>query len=141
MADVPADWVEIATGLSLSSSVVLNTDGQGVIEFDPDSGNQRWEVTGVVVSTDQPATATTIPVATNALNCPFAANLNQSNTRGATWSANQDQWSGGTIDVSPADSFCVVFTPPPGLSGTAIAPLVGVTAYATVTGTKYTRRS
>jgi hypothetical protein len=139
MAD--SSWTETSSQLSLSSSVVLSALGQGVIEFDPDNANQRWEITGVVVSTNQAATATTIPVATNALNAPFASMVNQSNTRGATWSANQDQWSGGTIDVSPADSFCVVFTPPAGLSGTALAPLTGVIAYASITGTKYTRRS
>ena len=139
MAD--SSWTETSSQLALSSSVVLSALGQGVIEFDPDNANQRWEITGVVVSTNQAATATTIPVATNALNAPFASMVNQSNTRGATWSANQDQWSGGTIDVSPADSFCVVFTPPAGLSGTALAPLAGVIAYASITGTKYTRRS
>jgi hypothetical protein len=138
MGNVPAAWTETAVNLTKSGSVTLSSSGQGVIEFDPDSGNQRWEVTNVVVSTNQPATATVIPVVSLALNCPFAADLVPNNQLGQSWSGNQDQWAGGIIDVSPADSFCVVFTPPPGASGT---PLSGVVGSAKVTGTKYTRRS
>jgi hypothetical protein len=131
-------WNETASQLAKQSTVTLNSSGVGTIEFDTDNANQRWEVTNVVVSTNQAATATTIPVASLGLNADFLGNLATSNQRGSTWSANQDQWSGGTIDVGHTDSFAVTFTPAPGASGT---PLAGVLATAVVTGTKYTRRS
>jgi hypothetical protein len=138
VANVPDSWVETAVDLRASGQVVLDSAGQGVITFDTDSANQRWEVTNVVVSTNQPATNTVIPVASIALNAPDANTVAAYNQRGSTWSANQDQWSGGTIDVSPCDYLSIVFTPPPGTAG---APLAGVVASAVVTGTKYTRRS
>lgn len=138
MGSVPDSWIEVSSQLSKAASVVLGATGAGTVEFDTDSANQRWEITNVVVSTNQAATATTIPVASLGLNADFLGNIALSNQRGATWSANQDQWSGGVIDVGHTDSFAVTFTPPPGASG---APLAGVTGTAVVTGTKYTRRA
>lgn len=138
MAEVPAAWSEVASGLGKAATVTLNGLGQGTIEFITDSANQRWEVGSVVVSTNQPATATVIPVVNLGLNASQFASLTLTGQRGATWSGNQDTWSGGTVDVSPTDSFAVVFAPPPGTSG---SPLAGVIASAVVTGTKYTRRA
>jgi hypothetical protein len=138
MGSVDPNWVETAYNLRTSGSVVLDADGNGAILFDTDSGNTRWEVDNVVVSTDQAATATTIPVVNLAVNTVTADTLTDDNKRGATYSGNQDQWSGGTIDVGHCDYFSVLFSPPPGTSG---APLSGVLAKAVVTGTKYTRRS
>lgn len=135
---VDPSWTETTSQLAKTAQVTLNAAGVGVIEFDTDSANQRWEVTNVVVSTNQSATATTIPVVNLGLNANYLGAIALSNQRGATWSGNQDQWSGGTIHVGHTDSFAVSFTPPPGTSGT---PLAGVVGQATVTGTKYTRRS
>jgi hypothetical protein len=138
MGSVDPSWVETAYNLRKSGSVTLASDGTGVIMFETDSGNTRWEVDNVVVTTNQAATATTIPVVNLALNTVTYAGLTDDNRRGATYSGNQDQWSGGTIDVGHCDYLSVVFSPPPGASGT---PLSGVLAKAVVTGTKYTRRS
>jgi hypothetical protein len=131
-------WVETAVPLNKSGSVVLNANGTGIISFDTDSANQRWEVTNVVISTNQPATDVIIPVVNIALNTSDPSSVASYNLRGATWSGNQDQWSGGTIDVGAIDYLAIVFSPPPGTSGGSLAGVIG---YATVTGTKYTRRS
>jgi hypothetical protein len=126
--------------LHLAGSVTLDSTGAGVITFDPDNARQRWEVETVVVSTNQAATATVVPVATVGKNTVIASQLSQGNNRGQSWSGNQDTFAGKT-DISPADFLSVIFTPPPGATGGQIALLSGVIAYATVTGTRYTRRA
>jgi hypothetical protein len=132
---MPALPGEQAVPLKKSGTVVLTAAG-GVLIFDPDHANQRWEVSTVVTATDQAATATTIPVCTLALNTTVASQLSQGNQRGASYSGNQDTFA-GLIDVGPCDYLSVIYTPPPGQSGT---PLVGVRASAVVTGTKFNRR-
>lgn len=135
---VPDSWTETPGILQTSGSVTLAADGTGVITFDPDNANQRWEVTNIDVSTNQAGTATTIPVVTIALDTVAVATLASYNQQGSTWSGNQDQWSGGTIDVGPCNFLSICFAPVPGASGT---PLAGVVAKARVRGTKYTRRA
>jgi hypothetical protein len=133
---------EIISPLYKSGSVVLGSDGTGVITFDPDNAWQRWEVNTISVNTNQDATATTVPTATAALNTVDASTMSQGNIRGGTsWSGNNDVLSGTQIDVSPGDFLSVVFQPPTGSTAAEIATLAGVTANAVVTGTKYTRRS
>ena len=128
---------EIACQLKASGTVVLDATGHGTLTFDPDSGSQRWEVTGVVVKTDQAATATTVPVATLALNTNTLSGMSPGNQRGSTWSGNSDSFS-GMVPVGPGDWLAVLFSPPPGNAGTTLS---GVRASAVVTGTKYTRRT
>lgn len=120
-----------------SGQVTLDSSGNGVITLDPASARERWEVTSVVVKTNQAATATVVPVATVAKNTSVVSQLSQGNNHGQSWSGNQDIFT-GQIDISPADYLSVLFTPPPGASG---SPLSGVIAYATVTGKRYTRRA
>lgn len=123
--------------LKKSGTVTLDANGNGTLTFDPDNARQRWEVTSVIVSTNQAANATVVPVATVALNTADIAVLSDGNNRGASWSGNQDSFA-GKIDVGPCDFLTVGFAPAPGQSGT---PLAGVIAKAVVTGTKYTRRA
>jgi hypothetical protein len=127
---------EIQAQLRKSGSVTLNSSGNGVITFDPDNARQRWEVTSVVVKTNQAANATVVPVATVALNTSDISVLSAGNNRGQSWSGNQDTFAGLT-DVGPCDTLTVGFSPAPGQSG---ASLAGVIATAVVTGTKFTRR-
>lgn len=127
---------EVESQLKKSGSVTLNASGNGMLTFDPDNANQRWEVTSIVVSTNQPATSTVIPVATVALNTAIVGLLSPGNNRGASWSGNQDTFQGKT-HVGPCDNLNVMFSPPPGQSGT---PLSGVIASAVVSGSKFTRR-
>lgn len=131
---------EAETQLSKSGQVTLDSSGNGVMTFDPSNGRQRWVVKSVVVRTSQAATATVIPVATVAKNTLIASHLSQGNSRGQSWSGNQDVFT-GEIDVSPADYLSIIFTPPPGATGGQIAVLAGVICYATITGTRYTRRA
>ncbi len=127
---------EITSALKKSGQVTLNASGLGVLTFDPDHANQRWEVDFVVVSTNQAATATTVPVVTLAMNTTAFGTLSAGNQQGATWNGNQETFS-GRWDVGPCDFLSVLFSPPAGASGT---PLSGVIGSAVVTGTKYTRR-
>lgn len=136
---MPAQAGEVEGLLKKSGSVKLDTNGNGVLTFDPDNANQRWEVTSVVNFTNQAATATVIPVATIAINSVTFATMSAGNQRGATWSGNQDVFRGLT-DVGPADFLTISFSPPPGATGAQIATLAGVIASAVVTGSKYTRR-
>lgn len=130
---------EVEGLLKKSGQVTLNSSGNGVLTFDPDNGNQRWEVESVVVSTNQAATATTVPVATAAINTQTFATLSAGNQRGSTWSGNQDTFT-GLMHIGPGDFLTVMFSPPPGATGTQIATLSGVIASCVVTGSKFTRR-
>ncbi len=123
-----------------AGQVTLDSSGSGVLTFDPANARQRWVVQSVVVRTSQAVTATVIPVATVAKNTTAASQLSQANSRGQSWSGNQDVFT-GEVDISPADYLSVLFTPPPGATAGQVATLAGVIAYATVTGTKYTRRA
>lgn len=125
--------------LKKSGQVTLNSSGLGTLTFDPDNANQRWEVTSVVVSTNQAATATVVPVATVALNSQTFGTMSAGNQRGASWAGNQDTFR-GQIDVGPADFLTILFSPPTGATGAQIATLSGVIASVVVTGSKYTRR-
>lgn len=131
---------EIEVQLHRTGQVTLDSTGNGVLTFDPQNARQRWEVTSVVVRTNQAATATTVPVATVGKNTVVASQLSQGNNRGQSWSGNQDVFA-GSIDISPADFLSVLFGPPPGATSGQIAALAGVVAYATVTGRAYTRRA
>ncbi len=133
-------FTEVSGQLHQAGSVTLDSAGNGVLTFDPSSARERWEVTSVVVSTNQAATATTVPVATVAKNTLVVSQLSQANSRGQSWSGNQDTFA-GQIDISPADFLSVLFSPAPGATAGQIAALAGVICYATVTGTRYTRRA
>ena len=131
---------EVTGQLRYAAQVKLDLNGNGVLTFDPASARERWEVTSVVVSTNQAANATVVPVATVGKNTAVVSQLSQGNNRGQSWSGNQDVFA-GQIDISPADYLSVLFSPPPGATMSQIAALAGVIGYATVTGTRYTRRS
>lgn len=136
MPAAPAAPVEIEGLLKVSGQVTLDSSGRGVLTFDPQNARQRWDVRQVVVTTNQNATATVVPVVTLAVNTVTFATMAPGNQRGATWNGNQETFT-GSEHVGPCDFFTVLFTPPAGQSG---APLSGVIATAVVTGYKYTRR-
>ncbi len=127
---------EITSDLKASGQVKLNTSGVGVLQFSPDHANQRWEISTIVVSTDQAATATTVPVASLALNTVDPTTASPGNAQGSSWNGNQETFT-GSIKVGECDFLAVIFAPPAGASGT---PLSGVIGRAVLTGTKYTRR-
>ena len=133
----PDHWGEVSGALRKSGSVTLDANGNGVIEFHPDNASQRWVVTSIVTQTNQASTATLVPYVTGALNTYSPSVLSPSNQFGTSYSANNDTF-GGALDVAPTDTFCVLYYPPPGQSGAALA---GVRAIAVIRGTFYTRRS
>lgn len=135
----PPHWTETASQLKRSASVTLSAAGTGTVSFTPDNANQRWVLGQVTVSTNQNATATTVPYATLALNTTDITQLSQGNQRGTSWAGNNDQFS-GALDVGPCDYVSVLFFPPPGATPAQIAALSGVIATAVITGTRYTRR-
>jgi hypothetical protein len=110
-----------------------------VLTFDTDSANQRWVVNYISITTNQAATATVVPQCTLALNTTDITQLSQANSRGTSWSGNNDTFS-ASIDVGPCDYVSLLFAAPPGSTPTQIAELAGVIAGATINGTKYTRR-
>ena len=122
--------------LKKSGQVTFDATGNGVLIFSPEHANQRWEVDSVVVSTNQAATATTVPFVELALNTVSASSKSEGNSQGTTWNGNSETFS-GRIDVGECDFLAVLFTPPPGTSGT---PLAGVIGSARLDGTKITRR-
>jgi hypothetical protein len=137
---VPPDaWVETATQLRTSDQVTLNASGQGSVSFTPDSANQRWVITSIVVSTNQAASALCVPWATLALNTTDISMMSQGNQRGTTYNGAQNTFS-GAMDVGPMDFVSVLFYPPAGASSAQIAALAGVNCSVVVQGTKYTRR-
>lgn len=136
---MPARDGELEGLLTRSGQITLNTSGQGVLTFDPDNANQRWEVESVVVATNQNATATVIPVATVAINTQTQGTLSAGLQRGSSWSGNQDTFH-GMIHVGPCDYLTILFSPPAGATAPQIATLSGVIASAVITGSKYTRR-
>lgn len=117
---------EQAGQLHKSVSVVLDGTGYGVCEFTPENARQRWEVTSVVVSTTQAQNVAPYPVAEVFVNDVSSAG----NSQGATWTGNQDTFT-GTVDVGPCDNLSVVFSG--GIAGTVATARLG--------GTKYTRRT
>lgn len=131
----PTGIVETVLQLKKNGQVKLDSSGNGVLTFDPDSARQRWEVTSVVVTTNQASTASVVPIVTLAINAVALSTMSPGNQRGATWSGNQDTWE-GLIDVGPCDFFTILFSPPTG-GGAALS---GVLITAIVTGKKYTRR-
>ena len=133
----PDHWTEVSGMLRKAGSVKLDASGNGVILFDVDNASQRWVVTSIITTTNQNAQATLVPFATGALNTYSVSTIAPGQQFGTTFSGNNDTF-GGSIDVSPTDTFCVLYYPPPGQSG---SPLSGVIASAVIRGTYYTRRS
>lgn len=136
----PAHWAETASQLRQSGQVTLNASGIGTLSFGTDSANQRWVITYITVTTNQVATATVVPQCTLALNTTDITQLSQSNSRGTSWTGNNDSFS-ASIDVGPCDFVSLLFAPPPGSTPAQLALLSGVIAGATVQGTKYLRRA
>jgi hypothetical protein len=135
----PPSWTETAGQLKTSGQAVLNSAGIATIPFSPDHANQRWVITSVVCSTNQPSQSLCVPYGTLALNTVDITQLSQGNQRGTTYNGYQNTFS-GAMDVGPCDFVSVLFYPPPGATNAQIAALAGVIASVVINGTKYTRR-
>jgi len=116
---------EVTGALHVSGKVTLNSSGYGEIYFSVSNAWQRWEVDSVVVRTSQAATDTPFPTAT-----VYAGFIADAFTQGATWTGNQDTFS-GRVDVDDGTDLIVVFS----------GGIAGTTATAIVYGKRYTRIS
>jgi hypothetical protein len=117
---------EVSGKLKRSGQVTLDASGNGTIQFVPYNARQRWEVDQIVVSTNQSATSTPVPVASAYVNATTSAG----NLEGSTSSGNQDTML-GLVAVGPVDNLNITWTG--GISGSV--------ATAIITGTFYTRRA
>lgn len=115
---------EIQGLLNKSGSVILDSNGDGTIDFSVDNAWQRWEVESVVVSTSQPSSTPPYPTAE-----VFAGPISPAFSQGATWTGNQDTFT-GIADVDDGTDLHVVFT----------GGIPGTTAIARVHGKKITER-
>lgn len=106
-------------------SIVLDTNGNGTIDFAVDNAWQRWVVSSVRVSTSQGASQTPFPTAE-----VFAGYIAPGFSQGATWTGNSDTFT-GEVRCDAGTDLHVQFTGGP----------PGVTAYARVYGKRYTRIS
>jgi hypothetical protein len=117
---------ETSGQLHRTGNVTLDGNGNGVVTLSTDNARQRWEVTTVVVSTSQDPTVAPYPKAEVFVNDVTSPG----NSQGATWTGNQDTFT-GTTDVGPCDFLAVQFTG--GVAGTVATVRLG--------GTKFTRRT
>ena len=122
----PPEPFEVSGKLKKSAQVTLDSSGSGTVTFTPYNARQRWEVAQIVVTTNQAATATPVPVAEVFVN----ATSSRGNSEGSTSSGSQDTLT-GLVEVGACDQLSVVWTG--GISGTV--------ATAIVTGQYFTRRA
>lgn len=106
-----------------SSSALLDASGNGTLSFRVPSW-QRWRVTEVVVSTDQPAGSTPVPTSNTYLNGTDPAYL-----EGGTRDGDLDVGH-GLIEADPGDVIYQVFS----------GGIPGSTAFTGIRGTKETTR-
>lgn len=111
--------------LEVSATVILDSNGDGTIDFGVQNAWQRWEVTTVVVSTNQAKNQTPYPVA-----AVYAGPIAEPYVQGVSWTGNQDTFS-GVVNVHEGSDLHVVWT----------GGIAGTVAKARVYGTRYTRMS
>jgi len=116
---------EVTGQLHESGRVVLDSSGYGEIYFSVYNAWQRWEVDSVVVKTSQATDQTPYPKAE-----VYAGFIADVFSQGATWTGNQDTFS-GRVDVDDGTDMIIVFS----------GGIAGTTATAIVYGKRYTRIS
>jgi hypothetical protein len=122
----PGAVVEEPGRLKKSGTVTLDSSGNGTVAFTCDNAWQRWEVTGIVVKTDQASTTIPVPIAEVFVN----STSSPANSEGATSSGNGDTFAGLT-EVGHADTLNVAWS----------GGVAGSVATAILTGTTYQRRA
>lgn len=118
----------IVTPLKTAQNVTLDSNGNGVLYFQTDSGSQEWYVQRIAVRTTQTPTQTPFPQAE-----VFDTDSPTSGSSlGATASGHNDIYdaAGGPIHVGTADTLSVVWT----------GGIPGTVASATLRGIKVLRR-
>lgn len=116
-------FAEIEGLLEKSASIVLDSNGNGTIDFDVDNAWQRWVVDSTRVTTNQSSKETPYPTA-EVFNGPIAPRFSQGKTR----TGNDDTFH-GRADLDSGGEFHVQF----------LGGIPGIIATARVFGKKYTR--
>jgi hypothetical protein len=119
------DVDEVEGYLNKAGTVTLDGSGNGTLDFDVDHAWQRWEIAQIVVSTNQPSNQAPYPTAE-----VFAGPIAPVYSQGATWTGNQDTFS-GKVDLDAGTELHVVWT----------GGLPGSIATARIHGKKYSRTS
>lgn len=96
-------WVEVGEYRS-RKSVTLDSSGNGTVQFDVRSSNQRYVIKYVTVSTNQAQTTAPYPTATVYEGVQQAGLMD-----GATWTGNQDTFTGRFV-VDAGTDLLVAFT-------------------------------
>ncbi len=99
-----ADWVRSGE-VSRAKQVTLDGSGNGTLNFDVGSANERWIIDAVLVSTDQAQTTAPYPQVTVYENGQQQAGL----ATGASWIGNQDVLKGRFVMDAGTD-LLVAFT-------------------------------
>lgn len=116
---------EIEGELHKYDSVILDSNGDGTIDFSVDNAWQRWVIDSVRVTTSQLSTQAPYPTAE-----VFAGPISPGFSQGATWTGNNDTFR-GKAEIDVGGELHVVFT----------GGVPGSRAYARVYGKRYTQRS
>lgn len=111
--------------LSKSGTVTLDGSGNGTIDFSVDHAWQRWEIDSINVKTSQASTQTPYPTAE-----VFAGPIAAAFSEGASWTGNQDTFS-GRVDLDAGTDLHIVWT----------GGVPGSIATARLHGKKYSRNS
>ena len=111
--------------LNESDNVVLDSNGNGTVDFDVDNAWQRWVIDSIVVSTSQGSTQTPYPTAE-----VYAGPIAPPFSQGASWTGNQDTFK-GRVDLDSGSELHIVWK----------GGIPGTTATARIHGTRYTRTS
>jgi len=112
---------EVQGQLAKFGSIVLDSNGNGTIDFDVDHAWQRWEVESVRVSTSQNSNQTPYPTAE-----VFAGPISPGFSQGASWTGNSDTFT-GLVHVDVGNELHVQFT----------GGIPGTTAFARIYGKKF----
>jgi hypothetical protein len=97
------DWAAVGE-IRRRASVTLDGSGNGSVNFDVRSSNQRYIIGFITVSTNQPSTTAPYPTAT-VYEGPQQAGM----ADGATWTGNQDVFRGRFVMDAGTD-LTVAFT-------------------------------
>jgi hypothetical protein len=99
-----ADWVRQGS-VRRRGSVTLDGSGNGTITFGVTfSANHKWVISNVIVSTSQAPTTAPYPTAT-----VYLGGQQAGVSEGATWTGNQDIFT-GQAEMTTADDMVVAWT-------------------------------
>lgn len=116
---------EVQGYLNEAGKVTLDSNGNGTVDFSVDNAWQRWDIREIVVSTNQASNQIPYPTAE-----VFAGPISPAFSQGASWTGNQDTFT-GEVKIDQGNDLHVVFS----------GGIPGTIATVRVHGNRYTRIS